>query len=402
MSSNSNQTTDKRLIECVAEARSVSSSRITETLLSQIGKESDEKIWTDLFAYFCDPDADHNLGSEFLDSYLQRLNEIGNSPVDPEVTSIADTKVIAQPRLEGRNADVLIYQPDSWVILIEGKVGADVDSDKLSDYADASRIEGGIKVEEMEDVTYILLTLPEGDYEKASDTEFCHHTWEEVLLCINEVRTNLTLNDITKGKLNEFGVTMERKMGKIDRSEQLRYAELFDDYRDEIEEVYGAPQKLAEEVMNNWEGIIETGKCSPETDGWVLKKSSADNNHIVREGWNYDELSLHLEVTPTDAYEERKVFEEGRFRIRLQSHEKDGIRSEFKEGFYEKFEGGEHSESNVHIKNKRSGGQATFTETEYGFNVGGNKDDYYSRLEDAIDDHAKLCQEVDRIVEGIT
>jgi len=398
-----------QITQLAADIRSIDPGQDPSSLLRQIGKGSDETVWTALLGYFLNPDADHGLGTAFLTQYLQELHDAGVGPVDPATTPISEAEVVIEPYAGGRRADVLIHRPNDWFVLIEGKVGAEIGSNQLISYINSDRIGSGVDVPDIPDSRqcYVFLTLPSRESEPIPSA-FHHQTWDCLLTCINEVRNDPALSHVTQSKLNEFAITIEQTMTNhdIDRQTQLEYTMLFNEYRDAIEKAQKGPQRLAEEVRAEWPDVVRSERCNPETwanspedDDWHAKDSGADNSHIFRTNWKTDPriLDLHLEIEPTPALNMRKVYERSRFRICLQSHKNDKARPLFKEKFYEVFEGDERYNDTVYIKPQRHQ-QMTFTETKFEFELGEPEQGYYSRLADALDGHAEFAKRLDSIV----
>lgn len=398
-----------QITQLAAEIRSIDPSHDPSSLLRQIGKGSDETVWTALLGYLLDPDADHGLGIGFLGQYLQILYDAGVGPVDPDTTSISEAEVVIEPNAGGRRADVLIYRPDDWFVLIEGKVGDEIRPNQLTDYARADRIGSAVDIPEISECRrcYVFLTLPSRESESIPSA-FYHQTWDSIHTCINEVRKDSTLSQLTQGKLNEFAITIDQTMTNhdIDRQTQLEYTKLFNEYRDAIEKAHKGPQKLAEEVRAEWPEVIRSDRCNPETwadtpknDNWHAKDSSADNNHVFRTNWKAEPriLGLHLEVEPTSNFNMRKVFEKSQFRIYLQSHEVNKALPLFREKFYEAFEGDKRYDDTVYIKPHRQDRQ-TFTETQFEFEPGEQGRDYYSCLAEALDMHEEFAKKLDDII----
>jgi len=398
-----------QITQLAAEIRSIDPSHDPSTLLQQIGKDSDETVWTGLLGYLLDPNADHGLGIGFLGQYLQILYHAGVGPVDPDTTPVSEAEVVIEPYAGGRRADVLIYRPDDWFVLIEGKIGDEIRRNQLTDYAKADRIGSAVDVAEISESRrcYVFLTLPSRESETIPPA-FYHQTWDSILTCINDVRKDPTLSQLTQSKLNEFAITIEQTMTNhdIDRQTQLEYTKLFNEYRDAIEKAHKGPRKLAEEVRAEWPEVIRSDRCNPETwsdtpknDNWHAKDSSGDNSHVFRTNWKVEPriLGLHLEVEPTPASNMREVFEKSQFRIYLHSHEDKKARPLFTEKFYEVFEKDNRYDDTVYIKPYRQD-RETFTETQFEFEPGEQGRDYYSRLAEALAMHEEFAKKLDDIV----
>ncbi len=222
-----------------------------ETFISIIrGKAQDEKVSSNILAFFLDTTREHNLGDLFVKSLLESINYTCEQKISNYVS------MREFPTRKGKLIDILLVSGNNKIV-IENKIGAGLYND-LKDYYDS--------VEEKDGQTIgIVLTLNEllnddiNKYVEKYYTEMYFHSVKEGLDYIND-----KYHFITYDKLFD---RIKNNWGKYIQEASKKYLPLLLDFIDNIESL-----KRTEQMNANLINLLKEFNCK-EVDHFAVELS---------------------------------------------------------------------------------------------------------------------------------
>ncbi|WP_158964047.1 PD-(D/E)XK nuclease family protein [Myroides fluvii] len=173
---------------------------IQDTFFSATKMTRREELWTNLYAFFFDCNARHNLGTLYIDTFLEVINKksVSKTKIDLQSSYILKPE---EPTLKGGRIDLVIEDKQTSII-IENKVGHHLAND-LKDYYNSITNQNKVG---------IVLSIKK--YSQAELTEhFINITHEELILAMyvayetnkeqGELKYNILFEEFYKNVINE-------------------------------------------------------------------------------------------------------------------------------------------------------------------------------------------------------
>jgi hypothetical protein len=228
---------------------------------------------------------------------------------------------------EGRVPDLLLYQPDSWFLLLELKVDSPEGPAQTEDYAAANEI-GPVVVDDYPEHSqfygYIAPTIP-----GTIDETFTGIRWDSLAEKFSEVRADLSISNHPLRsivQLDDFIATLQTTMPDVD-AETRKRAELFFEYKDEIQAAEKAVDTVVSDVLQyDWTEVFTDPESPLEfwDDSWYIQHQGSHYCQFAREAWETsDGLDIHFEHFP-----EGDRFREGDFLFRLDLEAPPAVRNQ--------------------------------------------------------------------------
>ncbi len=232
---------------------------MSKTFLDIAGITHNENAWSDIYAYFFDPNNPHNLGMTFLNCLISLIKEkdnhthrfdlpesVSNVNVYREVATTKDTKDKATEK-DGR-IDFLIFADDN-AIVIENKVYHNLSGNDLDDYMKSVEAYGDKRVG-------VILTL---NPIHVSNDRYVNITHRELLDKVGNSIANMTIDDFNNTILSHF-TKVVRNMSGLSQDNQTRFlnkrieilenARLLDDVKEWYFHVFN-DKEFIETLKNN-------------------------------------------------------------------------------------------------------------------------------------------------------
>lgn len=381
------------------------------SLLNLAGRETHEHTWQNILAYFLDPAEAHGFDDALLQYFLQTLDDkdiidgiphyhIDNISIDQEVSM--DEGVI----------DIVVRYPGRWFVAIEMKVLSPEGGQQTEKYAETSRL-GNESIKNYPEAkrTFVYLAPV---YNTPDSMEFFHLTWSELTRTFRQplgfesgsqsVRGHTQLRAFTNTIIEQFNITMNPSKDKNAVRERIR---LYNEYRDEIEELEQSFNELELILKNQWENRIVNNYDEVEWgETWHTWTNTLSKTQflIYRSDWVYQPSGpadperapfVHLEAR-VSAEKLRNGFftyhvSPGSAGNKLVPTENvPGTRDDWRKFLRDYCSDNDEFKKSLPDNATAKSSTSTLSSMKYGDIR--NEEDFYRKLEQAIEDHLEVAE----------
>ncbi|AGN02282.1 hypothetical protein L593_11695 [Salinarchaeum sp. Harcht-Bsk1] len=387
-----------------------------QPLLRVLGSARSEQSWNTLLTYFLDPDQPHGFDASLLTQFLDLVDEHTVAPLDYYYRDLQTVRVDSEVSSPQNNRpDIVIRVPDKWFVCIECKVDAPEGQNQLQRYLNDPNIGGEEKEDYPDDGDFYVFLSRRGGNHAGSDG-FADLYWEDVATVL---QTELNRNrgqypELSVNQLADFlntirGVT---NMEPDDFTEtQKEKIQLLAEYRDEIDELFGAADSLRSSLARNGEWAPPFLEIAEERDIWSEEWHARPDKYgcLFRDGWYLDgEGDPTTEVSDTredgghrlhliHLIRNESSFRDGELTMKLRSSTNNDIRSEF----HRRFNSDRWQEQLKPMLGKRDitnkGNKQDYTTKTYDVNQSRLPGSYFETLATAFEEHQQVAEIADQI-----
>ncbi|MFD1513434.1 PD-(D/E)XK nuclease family protein [Halomarina rubra] len=273
----------------------------TPEVLAQVRTEW---VWQSYITYLIDPGQPHGFGGTFTDAFLEACQAAGAFDTDLLHPDRSRVEVESEVGVQGRRADILVYHPERWFLLLELKVDSPEGEDQTADYATAQSI-GPLGVSEYPEESrfygFASPTIPR-DIHPA----FQGVRWESVGSQFAEARNHLSLTTYpTRSivQLDDFIATVRTAMTEQDTDTREK-ARLYFEYREEIDAAEKAVTDLVkDELRHDWTTVFTEKESAPSfwDDSWHFPAIGYNHGQFARTSWQTPNgINVHFKHHPDE------------------------------------------------------------------------------------------------------
>lgn len=371
-----------------------------------INQTRSEGLWQSYLAYLIDPEESHRFDALFLDAFLQACEREGAFDTDEFHPDRSRIQIRTEIDADTGIPDLLVYHPDRWFLLLELKVDASEGERQTERYASATSL-GPITVSSYPThsryYAYLSPTIPRDIHD-----EFVGVRWSTVATEIVEAYQPITPSTHRVRNLShadDFITLLETTMTDV-RDEIRQRAQLYFEYREEIETADQAVEEFVENVLQHeWTSILDDDQRGPSfwDDSWFIRASGKTYAQVARQSWEFtDSVNLHFEHHPDSSH-----FRSGELEFRLdlevdsdhRTNDDNDPRTPVREAFIALVDEKDPELPADAVVDDGARNLESFhrlVETYYEFEPG-DEEGYYEVLVEAFEDHASLIPIVDEI-----
>ena len=372
-----------------------------------------EKAWQKYLRYFLDPSADHGLGTDALNRFLEGLNgHVGGNFPDRVPSHVSDNvEVVTERRSDaGNQPDLIIRVPGWFFICFELKLYSPERENQTRRYVEDDQIGQAPKEEFPEQGHhYVYIRRPGND--RASADQFASVTWKQVkdwlAPLLHGSRGRYPMR--TTAQLSDFLDTIHLDMTDDPHLQTKREKmKLYFKHLDAIEEARDGLDTVYEHAKENWRRYFLDGHL-PDT--WTEEWHCNPNvyGHFYHSEWRQeDDLKLpdgKVEMHFVHLIRHKESFEEGTLTVELRwSSGRNRYKKQFKELFTsDRFDGelnpalGAHDierAPDVWRKNPR------LTRRTYKVPRSDLPDSYFEKLSVAVKQHQQLAPAINKVLDA--
>lgn len=260
------------------------------TILSLANQNTDEKTWNRILRYLLDPSESHGLDDLVLQQFLSVLVE---EDIFADLPKWKDDEIVVENEvsMDDGDIDIVIRCSGRWFVAIEMKVLSPEGTGQTVKYAQSESL-GSEKVNKYpsEGRKYIYLS---GSYDQPESTTFNSLSWSTVGHSLRmaiasgtgqqSVRGQTQLRAFTNTISEQFNITMNPETDENAIDERMI---LYNEYRDEIEELEQAFEEFTNQVSKQWESRLTQSIESVDWhDTWYTRSKGSRQLQLYREEW---------------------------------------------------------------------------------------------------------------------
>jgi|GEM_PF-5953261 hypothetical protein len=281
-----------------------------------LGIERDEYRHSNVLAWLLNPNANHNLGSKFLELFLKDFKEMNANNLD-----LKKFRVIREYECVGKRIDILLDYNDGEnkrLIVVENKIGSQEGEKQLCTYYDNIQR----KYAEYSNKFFIYLT-PEGDKPFNEEDKNCWKTYGYKSVLKN-IKKLIPSNHIEAG-VADFLKYYKSVIGRhvlMDENESIKKAvnKLYYEHRKALDLIFEyrsdaliIVKMCFDKLMDTYEQRIDKkeGSSNREMRFWSKRLKVEYENALQFRIFNEPNknVDLHLYVGPCELQKLREIYE---------------------------------------------------------------------------------------------
>lgn len=391
-----------------------------KTTLRILGNARIERKWNTLLAYFLDPFQPHGFDADLLKRFLDTATDTTLMDLDYIHREIEDVEVdmeVSTP--EDNRYDVVIRSRGNWFVCVESKVEASEGRQQTHRYLEDPHLGSEEKESYPEDGRHYLF-LSKASTRGPSADGFGDLNWREVVEAFeNELRSSHgRYPQRSVSQLDDFISTVKQvtRMEEDDFTQtQKEKVKILAEYRDDIDEVVEAADKLRQRSIEEWpEPFFEQLDEELWGDDWYARRFKPEYGVIYRRGW-YMTPDEHEVIVDEESIKERggfrihynhmirneESFTEGELTFRLNSFRSIDFRDEFHR-LYNSDRWQQQLEPLLDERNiTNKGNKKLYTIKTYDVDQARLPESYFETLATAFEEHLPVSDIVSEIVEEV-